>query len=324
MTSGPVPGVNGLSPGVPVPANAGLTWDAENRLVKAVVNDTTVHYAYDHQSRLISRSVGVSPTSATRYLYDGWNRIAEYESDGSGHTLKRSYLWGMDLSGSMQGAGGVGGLLSMTVHSSTPATFYPTYDGNGNISEYVNQSGTKAAHFEYDPFGNLTVDSENNAAQFPYRFSTKPQDLITGLYYYGYRWYDPLTGRWPSRDPIGERGGVNLYGFLANSPITIMDVIGASPYPGIYQNLNHLENDPARLAIHKATRADLAEGEWDSSDEAGRYGASAAAFLTIHGPRRLEDPRDPDPETSLVSIVEYFGRICCKSRASGYKSHSVN
>jgi RHS repeat-associated protein len=132
----------------------------------------------------------------------------------------------MDLSGSMQGAGGVGGLLSMTVHDTTAATFFPTFDGNGNVSEYVNQSGARAAHFEYDPFGNLTVDSDENAAEFPYRFSTKPQDLVTGLYYYGYRWYDPTTGRWPSRDPIAERGGLNLYGFVSNSTINTTDLLG--------------------------------------------------------------------------------------------------
>ena len=223
METGPVPGVNGLSPGVPIPANATLTWDAENRLVKAVLTSITVEYAYDHQSRLISRTVG---SLTTRYLYDGWNRIAEYESNGTGHTLKRTYLWGMDLSGSMQGAGGVGGLLSMTVHDTTSATFYPTYDGNGNVSEYVDENGDKAAHFEYDPFGNLTVDSESNAGDFPYRFSTKPQDLTTGLYYYGYRWYDPATGRWPSRDPIGEEGGDNMYVAFLNDGTNQVDLIG--------------------------------------------------------------------------------------------------
>ena len=44
--------------------------------------------------------------------------------------------------------------------------------------------------------------------------------------YYGYRYYDPLTGRWPSRDPIEERGGVNLYGFINNSPVAHIDVLG--------------------------------------------------------------------------------------------------
>jgi hypothetical protein len=43
---------------------------------------------------------------------------------------------------------------------------------------------------------------------------------------YGYRYYDPLTGRWPSRDPIEERGGVNLYGFVRNRGVSFYDILG--------------------------------------------------------------------------------------------------
>ena len=118
-----------------------------------------------------------------------------------------------------------GGLLSL-VDAGGSTRHYPTFDGNGNMSEYVNQAGTKVAHFEFDPFGNPTVDSESNAADFPYRFSTKPQDPVTGLYYYGYRYYDPLTGRWPSRDPIDEGGGPNLYNFVVNDGIDWADDLG--------------------------------------------------------------------------------------------------
>jgi hypothetical protein len=51
-------------------------------------------------------------------------------------------------------------------------------------------------------------------------------DFATGLYYYGYRYYDPKTGRWPSRDPIEEEGGLNLYGFVENTPINRLDILG--------------------------------------------------------------------------------------------------
>jgi RHS repeat-associated protein len=44
--------------------------------------------------------------------------------------------------------------------------------------------------------------------------------------YYGYRYYDPVTGRWPSRDPIAERGGVNLYGFVGNNGVNDLDYLG--------------------------------------------------------------------------------------------------
>jgi RHS repeat-associated protein len=48
----------------------------------------------------------------------------------------------------------------------------------------------------------------------------------TGVTDYSYRWYDPITGRWPSRDPIGERGGLNLYSFVGNEPIARVDYLG--------------------------------------------------------------------------------------------------
>jgi len=60
----------------------------------------------------------------------------------------------------------------------------------------------------------------------PYRFSTKYFDDETELYYYGYRYYSPELGRWLIRDPIEERGGINLYGFIGNDAINKWDYLG--------------------------------------------------------------------------------------------------
>ncbi len=205
MTSGPLP--------ANVSANSTLIWDGENRLIEAqVTGGSTVTYMYDSQARRIAAwSAGLQPASSpptTVYVYDGWNPIAEY---GGTYTLTKTYTWGLDLSGTLQGAGGVGGLLSVTDHGSLSTDhFYPTFDGNGNVSEYLDGTGTVVAHYEYDPFGRTTVATGTKAQDFAHRFSTKPLDATAGLYYYGYRYYDPVTGRWPSRDPIEERGGVNL------------------------------------------------------------------------------------------------------------------
>jgi RHS repeat-associated protein len=58
------------------------------------------------------------------------------------------------------------------------------------------------------------------------RFHGETRDDETGFYNYGYRYYDPKTGRWPSRDPIAERGGVNLYGFIKNDGANYVDILG--------------------------------------------------------------------------------------------------
>ena len=68
------------------------------------------------------------------------------------------------------------------------------------------------------PFGEPLITPSGLAAEMPFRSSTKYQDAETGLYSYIFRPYDPLTGRWLSRDPIEEEGGANLYGYVANTP----------------------------------------------------------------------------------------------------------
>jgi RHS repeat-associated protein len=196
-----------------------FVWDAENRLiaVKRVADGTTlVSYTYDSQSRRVAQSTG---TATTLYVYDAWNPIAEY----TGTTISKTFTWGMDLSGSMQGVGGVGGLLAVT---DSTGSYYPTYDGNGNVSEYIDSNGAIVAHYEYDPFGRETVSNGTHPTGFAHRFSTKPVDATTGLLYYGYRYYDPVTGRWPSRDPFQEEGGANLYGFVQNEPSNDYDLLG--------------------------------------------------------------------------------------------------
>ena len=220
MTAGPVPGTNGNIPAVQAPANAtDIKWDAENRLISLTLGTTVYSYSYDHLSRLISCSTG--GTVNARYAYDGWNRIAQYDET----TLQDTFTWGLDISGSMQGAGGVGGLLATRWVSSSNTDYFPTYDGNGNVSEYLATDGTSSVHYEYDPFGTLTRRTGSSSTRFQYRFSTKPRDIDTGLYYYGYRYYHPNLGRWLSRDPIQERGGMNLYGFVGND-LRFVDILG--------------------------------------------------------------------------------------------------
>ncbi len=133
----------------------------------------------------------------------------------------------------MQGAGGVGGLLSVAKNEE-PGTpnYYPTYDANGNVSEYLDETGSVAAHYEYSPFGRV-IASSGSPDDFAFRFSTKYQDNETDLLYYGFRYYNPETGRWLSRDPIAERGGFNLYGFVGNDGVNRVDLLGLRGCHGI-------------------------------------------------------------------------------------------
>jgi RHS repeat-associated protein len=229
---------------------AQYTWDAENRLIRVTKTDgTEIRYAYDGESRRIMREVykNSSLQSATRYLYDGWNVIAEFDALSSDLRPLSSYTWGLDLSGSLQGVGGVGGLLSKTDHTSpSPLIFNYVYDGNGNVSELIAIDNGIAAHYEYDAFGKIITKQGFHADTNTYRFSTKPLDVESELYYYGYRFYDPQLGRWPNRDPIGEEGGGNLYRFVDNVPILLVDILGNRKIPNYnyFENITEVENVP--------------------------------------------------------------------------------
>jgi RHS repeat-associated protein len=83
-----------------------------------------------------------------------------------------------------------------------------------------------AAKYLYDPYGNLLAMYGSLAGANTYRFSSKEWDGNAGLYYYGYRFYDPNLQRWVNRDPIEEFGGINLYEMVGNDPIDQFDILG--------------------------------------------------------------------------------------------------
>ena len=214
------------------------TWDGENRLIEmksdaAVATEAVkwLVFAYDSQGRRISKTVsnwnsGWSLEAERKYAYDDWNLLAELDGDAN---LLRSFLWGTDLSGSMQGAGGVGGLVA--VKDSAEGCHFAAYDGNGNVVGLVDATdGSPSADYEYDPFGQRVRYSGAAARINPFQFSTKYLDDETGFSYYGHRFYNPSTGRWLSRDPIGERGVANPFAFVGNDPIAKIDLFGLSTW----------------------------------------------------------------------------------------------
>ncbi len=153
-----------------------------------------------------------------------------------------TYTRGVDLSGTLQGAGGIGGLLARTDMgqwiAGTPwATAYYFADAQGNVDALVYTNGLMAAEYEYDPYGNIVSMSGPLAGANKYRFSSKEWDSPAGLYYYLYRFYDPNLQRWPNRDPLGDIGfrilmrrhgfaDQNLYSFNGNDPLDHIDAFG--------------------------------------------------------------------------------------------------
>jgi len=216
------------------------TWDAENRLVQMIANSNVpdsakrkLVFEYDWLGRRIRKQVYIfsggaypgTPNTDTKFVYDGWNLLAELNASNG---LIRTYTWGNDLSGSPYGAGGVGGLLMVKTATGNPA--FVAYDGNGNLSGLVDATtGATLAVYEYGPFGELIRATGSYAIQNPFRSASKYTDDESDSVYYGYRYYNPSTGRWLSRDPVAESGGNNVYVLLNNRPIFLFDALGLAP-----------------------------------------------------------------------------------------------
>jgi RHS repeat-associated protein len=184
--------------------------------------------------------------SETRYIYDGM-RVVEERNSSNQPTAR--YTRGTDLSGTLEGAGGIGGLLAMSAPSSGGwSHHYYHADGNGNITAMMDQWGTLSATYRYDPYGRTINQTGPMAQTNRYRFSSKEHHEPSGLYYYGYRFYSPELQRWINRDPIAETGGINLYGFVGNDPVNVIDAIGLDifklQYPGWLHHEAILGNNP--------------------------------------------------------------------------------
>ncbi len=240
----------------------GYAYDDENRLVRwyyygagydgegqpTSSEDWRTDFVYDGLGRLRKRveyEVGGLEWwvwSETYYIYDGMRVIQERGDD----TV--SYTRGSDLSGTLEGAGGIGGLLGRS-HGYSGGNWsthnYYHADGGGNVTYLVNSSQGLAASYKYDAYGNLVSQSGSLAGANVYRFSSKEWLATPGLYYYGYRWYHPNLQRWPNRDAIEELGfqellaateavdsvshldeGHNLYAYVGNSPVNKVDPLG--------------------------------------------------------------------------------------------------
>ena len=209
-------------------------YDDENQLTSVTVSNAwRSEFAYDGMMRRRIRkeytwqSSAWLKTNEVRYVYDG--RLVIQERDTNNLTLV-TYTRGNDLSGTREGAGGIGGLLARTANlpQLTPSVWSAFYhaDGNGNITAMVNPSGNRVAQYHYDPYGNLLDMNGPLAEANLIRFSSKEHHANSGLVYYLYRYYDSNLQRWVNRDPIEESGGRNLYEFVGSQPVSKFDPLG--------------------------------------------------------------------------------------------------
>jgi RHS repeat-associated protein len=294
-------------------SNLSCTYDANGNLTARVYDGNgpkTYHYTYDDENQLSSAGTDTYYTESgsrwkSEYTYDGrqrlrkrvdytwntqysqWQASAEtrfiymgnlvIEERNSGNTPTVGYVRGTDLSGTFEGAGGIGGLLARSDQYSAGTwgrhVFYHA-DGNGNVTYLVDASHALAAKYRYDPFGNTTYSSGTLANANAYRFSSKGAQPNSGLYYYGYRFYDPYLQRWLCADPLWEFGfravhhdlrlvgisRMDLYGFVGNSAVNYADPFGLEIKPPPEELGFTLEDVKNAVAFARACKIEGPDG----------------------------------------------------------------
>jgi len=186
-------------------ASSALAFDPENRLTSYGTAQTD---GYSADGLRAWKQTGGS-TTRTYFLYDGSQAVCEYDSTGA---LTASNVFGAD------------GLIS---RRTAGASVFYNYDDRGNAIQSLDGSGSSYYVFEYDVWGNRTQPVGNTpgpwdmGAQYGYYTDTE-----TGLSLLTHRFYDPVVGRFLTRDPLGYGGGINLYGYCQNDPVNSVDPLG--------------------------------------------------------------------------------------------------
>ena len=140
-------------------------------------DNMTLAMSYDHMGRRRAKN-------DQRFFYDGYLQVVDnggnfYTWDCTERVATRPLAW-----------------------SQVDSVAYYTHDGNKNVSEVIVSNNSIAAHYEYAPFGAVILKRGESAAVNPWRFSSEFADAKLGCVYYNYREYEPVEGRWLSRDSI--------------------------------------------------------------------------------------------------------------------------
>jgi len=193
--------------GISVGRAVNAVYDRQNRLTSLTRGGITTAYTYDGLGR---RTKAVTGAQTVNYYHDAAGRLL-FQSDGVGQ-VTAYYIY-------------AGGRL---VATGTPAGgyFFYHYDKTGNTIAVTNGSGDPAATYTYTPFGEITAKTGTFISPFTYVGAYGVMDEGSGFYFMKNRYYDAVTGKFIQKDPIGFKGGTNLYTYTGNNPIDYIDPKG--------------------------------------------------------------------------------------------------
>ena len=197
--------------------NRTLTYDANRNLTNDGNGKT---YAYDAANRMVSIT---QASGVTGFVYNGLGQRVQETLNG---TLIKQWVWcgGAEPCEERDGSNNVTKRFYSQGEQINGAPFFFTYDHLGSVREMTDGTGTIRARYGYDPYGRMTKLSGDLDADFG--FQGMYYHAASGLSLTYYRAYDPVLGRWTTPDPAGEVGGINLFQFVGNNPISRTDPFG--------------------------------------------------------------------------------------------------
>ena len=205
-----------------------VLYNVENKLFSVSNDLTTFKYTYDYRGRLaIKQTQNLnSTTNCAIYKYKDNSEIFEKIYNGEGEPEVYMINWSLD---------GNHNTFPISVTHSESICYY-LYDGNKNVTEFIGFTNKESdfSHFTYSPFGDFTpinMPQLNDLYNKPFfMFSGEHYDLQTSLVLYKNRFYNSIVGRWNSRDPLSLMNYDNLYLFVRNNPILLIDYLGLAAY----------------------------------------------------------------------------------------------
>ena len=217
-------------------------WNGENRLTTLTNTSgtaTNISFIYDSMGRRVRKQTILSDaTDHVGFVYDDWNII---QTVG---TSTEALLWGLDIFGTLQSAGGVGGLLRAD-------DLIPHSDAIGNIELY--SGNTLHTRSYLDSFGNELLHGESGGRP---KFSSKFSTADPSITYFGFRYLQRPLGRWASREPVNVAGGVNLYAYLENNPVNDVDLLGNISADEVFKKWNEY------LSLYPNMSDQIDKAEW--------------------------------------------------------------
>lgn len=200
-------------------------YDAWDRLISVTEKNTKVTYQYDDLSRRLAKAWLTWDPITNEWTKQETQYFLYQKENELGQCDEQNHFSELRVLGHGKGAE-IGSAIVYEIHGEA---FVPIADYAGHTRVLLNAKGEPIDVYRYSAFGEETIQSPTGEAKTPsisWRHCSKRYDPETQLVYFGKRYYDPDAGRWITADPLGYDEGPNLYAYLTNNPLTLVDLYG--------------------------------------------------------------------------------------------------